>query len=152
MNTRILLAVTAAVAVMAGLLPTAAHAVRRGAFAGLTSESDVIGFKVDRRGRVYGFHFSNVRLSCSDGDEVNTPRVETPRTERFRVRSNRFGIEARNAATGFGWDASGTFRNRGRRATGTIKIFASFDENNQQTADGTIKCESAALTWSVRRR
>ncbi len=146
------LAVVTAVATALAALPPAAHGVRRGTFAGQTSQGDTLGFKVDRSGRVHAFHFDDVRLSCSDGDEVSTPRIQTPKRLRFGVRRNRFGIEARNAKTGFGWDASGTFRRRGRRATGTLRVFASFTEDNQESADGPIKCKSEALTWSVRRR
>ena len=147
-------AIPAALAVAAALaaFAPAAFSVRRGTFGGQTSEGDTVGFKVDRGGRVHAFHFEDIRLSCRDGDEVRTPRVRTPRGMRFKVRRNRFGIEARNATTGFGWDAKGTFRRRGRRATGTLKAFASFTEDNQQSADGPIKCESAPLTWTVRRR
>ena len=132
--------------------PAAPAAVKRGSFAGTTSGDDPLSFRVDRRGRVMSFSFDAVSLTCTDGDDVSTPRVLTPRRERFRVRSNRFGIQARNTKTGFGWDADGRFRNRGRRATGTLRVFASFNDQNQQDADGTIKCESEALTWSVRRR
>ena len=151
MTRRALLGATTAVALLGGLAP-AAEAVRRGAFAGDSSQGDPVGFKVDRRGKVYAFRFDAVTLACDDGDKVPTPRVQTPRSERFRVRRGRFGIKARNATTGFGWDAAGRFRSRGRRATGTLKVFASFDEENRQDAAGAIKCESAGLTWSVRRR
>ena len=132
--------------------PTAAGAVKRGSFAGTTSEADPVSFRVDARGRVMSFTFVAVRLSCTDGDTVDTPRVVTPRSKRFRVRSNRFGIVARNDTTGFAWNADGVFRNRGRRATGTLRAFASFNDQNEPDPNGTIKCESEALTWSVRRR
>jgi hypothetical protein len=140
-------------AVVAGAVPSAAPgAIRRGSFAGTTSASDPVSFKVDRRKRVWAFSFDAVALDCSDGDTVATPRVVTPRGTTFAVRRNRFGIAARNDRTGFRWDAEGRFRSRGRRATGTLKVFASFDEDNRADPAGTIKCESAPLTWSVRRK
>jgi len=132
--------------------PAAPAKIKRGTFAGTSSAEDPVTFRVDRRGRVIRFSFDAVSLSCTDGDSVETPRVVTPRGERFVIRGARFGIEARNATTGFGWDVDGRFRGRGRRATGTLTVSASFNEDNQQAADGTIKCESEALTWSVRRR
>lgn len=138
--------------VLAVAAPAAPAAIKRGSFAGTTSGDDPLSFRVDRRGRVMSFSFDAVSLSCTDGDGVSTPRVVTPRRERFRVRSGRFGIRARNEKTGFGWDVDGRFRNRGRRATGTLTVFASFNDQNQQDADGSIKCESESLTWSVRRR
>lgn len=147
-----LVAVLVLATVMAAVVPASAAAVKRGSFAGATSADDPVSFKVDRRGRVVSFAFDAVELTCSDGDSVDTPRVVTPRRERFRVRRGRFGIEARNAETGFGWDADGRFRSKGRRATGTLTVFASFDEQNRQAANGSVKCESDALSWSVRRR
>src|SRR3712207_1263254 len=77
--------------------PGASAAIKHGTFAGTSSADDPVSFRVDRRGRVMSFSFDAVSLSCTDGDGVSTPRVVTPRGERFRVRSNRFGIEARNA-------------------------------------------------------
>jgi hypothetical protein len=141
-----------ATALLAVAAPTAPAKVKRGTFAGSSSAEDPVSFKVDRRGRVILFSFDAVALTCTDGDTVDTPKVLTPRRERFVVRANRFGIQARNSVTGFGWDADGRFRGRGRRATGTLVVFASFNDDNQQDAKGTIKCESEALTWSVRRR
>ena len=139
-------------AVMAVAAPAAPAKIKRGGFAGSTSAEDPVTFKVDRRGRVILFSFDAVALTCSDGDSVDTPKVVTPRSERFSVSGRAFGIRARNSTTGFGWDVEGKFRRRGRRATGTLTVFASFNDANQQDADGTIKCESEALAWSVKRR
>ena len=111
-----------------------------------------MGFKVDRRGRVTGFHFRDVKLTCSDGDSVTSPRVVTPKGVTFAVKARSFGIQARNDATGFGWDARGAFRSRGRRATGTLRVFATFNDQNQQDADGSIRCTSSPFTWTARRR
>ncbi len=145
------LAGLAALAATVTLVPAADGAVKRGAFAGTTSEDKPLRFKVDRRGRVHSFHFERVTLTCTDGDTVTTPAVDVPARERFGVRRNRFGIRARNDATGFGWDAEGRFRNRGRRATGTLRVFATFDERGEQDAAGAIRCTSEPLTWTARR-
>ena len=145
------------VAVLATGAAPASAKIARGTFAGTTSAADPVGFKVNRRGRVVSFHYDAVTLNCTDGDSFDTPtgddRVETPARVSFRVtRTNKFGIRARNDETGFGWDAKGTFKNRGRRATGTLKIFATFDENNQQDPNGSVRCESETLRWSASRR
>src|SRR5688572_12869756 len=150
MRLGVVVAAVAALLVVAA--PSATAKIKRGGFAGTSSAEDPVSFKVDRRGRVMRFSFDAVALSCSDGDTVDTPKVVTPAGERFAVRRRSFGIEARNSTTGFGWDVDGRFRGRGRRATGTLVVYASFNDDNQQDADGTIKCESEALTWSVRRR
>ena len=138
-------------------LPVAAEgAVKRGTFRGTTNEADPIGFKVDRKGRVYSLFYEAVTLSCTDGDTFETPagatRVQTPAGERFKVASKAFGIEARNKVTGFGWDADGVFKGKGRRASGTLRIFATFNDDNQQDAKGSVRCESRPLTWTARRR
>jgi hypothetical protein len=126
-------------------------AVRAGTFAGTTSDGVPMGFKVDGKGRVARFRFEGVTLTCSDGDSVTTPKVVTPAGVHFKVKANAFGIKARNETSGFGWDADGVFRGHGRRAKGTLKVFASFDEQNRQDADGATKCESAALSWTAKR-
>ena len=134
-----------------------AHAVKRGAFAGTlkaaaTGETAPLGFKVDRRGRVTAFRFEGVKLSCSDGDTVTAPKVATPKGVTFTVRANRFGIEASNDETGFGWDADGVFRSKGRRATGTLRVVARFNDQNQQDVNGTIRCASASFAWTAKRK
>jgi hypothetical protein len=152
MTRRRLLVVSVLAALAACIAAPAGAAVRPGTFAGTTSEGDAIGFAVDRKGRVVRFRHEDVSLRCSDGDTVTTPKVVTPAKTRFRIRSGGFGIKARNDTTGFGWDADGLFRSRGRKARGTLKIFASFNDRNEQDADGAVKCESAAMTWTAARR
>jgi hypothetical protein len=156
MSRRIVVVAALATSLVAGL-PTAAHgAVKPGVFRGTTSEADAIGFKVDRKGRVHSLYYEAVTLSCTDGDNFDSPagakRVQTPAAQRFQVRTNKFGITARNETTGFGWDLEGGFKGKGRRATGTLKVFAVFNENNQQDVDGSVRCESRPLTWTARRR
>jgi hypothetical protein len=151
MTRHALLAVAVAATMTLSAAAPASGAVKAGAFAGTTSADNPIGFRVDGKGRVVRFRFEAVTLTCSDGDTVTTPKVVTPSNVHFKVRSGAFGIKARNDTSGFGWDADGVFRSRGRRAKGTLKIFASFNEQNRQDVDGTTKCESAALTWTAKR-
>lgn len=150
------LAALAALSASAGLAAPA-HAVKRGTFTGTlkaaaTGETAPMGFKVDRKGRVTAFRFAGVKLSCSDGDTVTAPVVLTPKGVTFAVRANRFGIEASNEETGFGWDADGVFKGRGRRATGGLRVFARFNDQNQQDAAGAIRCASASFAWSAKRK
>ena len=151
MNRHVLLVAAVVATLGAGLAPPAQSAVRRGTFAGKTTAGQPVGFKVDRRGRVYAFSFDKITLSCTDGDTVDTPRIVTPSKVKFPVRKRHFGITARNKDTGFGWDAAGTFRKTGRRAGGTLKIFASFNADDKQDPNGSVRCESAELTWSASR-
>jgi hypothetical protein len=153
---RALLTATVIAATVVGAT-VAEAAITKGTFAGKTSAADPIGFKVDKRGKVYSFHYEGVKLTCTDGDSFDTPtgstRVETPRDVRFKVTSKgTWGIKARNRKSGFGWDADAKFRSKGARSTGTLSIFATFNEQNQQDPNGTIRCESDELTWSTKRR
>jgi hypothetical protein len=156
MSARALVAAVITTSLVACLPVAAEGAVKRGTFRGTTNEADPIGFKVDRKGRVHSLFYEAVTLACTDGDTFETPagrtRVQTPTAKRFKVVSKAFGIEARNETTGFGWDADGTFKGKGRRASGTLRIFATFNDDNQQDAKGTVRCESRPLTWTARRR
>jgi hypothetical protein len=130
--------------------------IARGTFAGTTANDDPIGFKVDKRGRVVGLFYEAVTLSCSDGDTLDTPagdtRIKTPRKEKFAVTKRRkFGISASNTSTGFGWEVDGGFNKKGRKATGTLRVFASFNDQNEQDPNGSIRCESEKMTWSATR-
>jgi hypothetical protein len=132
-------------------------AIKKGTFTGKTSAADPVGFKVGTRGKVYSFYYEGVTLKCTDGDSFDTPtgstRVQTPRSVKFKVTSkSRWGIQARNTKTGFGWDVDAKFRSKGERSTGTLSVFATFNEQNQQDPNGTIRCESDELSWSAKRR
>jgi len=142
--------------VAVGAAPASAK-IARGTFAGTTAKADPVGFKVNKKGRVLSFYYDAVTLTCTDGDSFDSPtgadRVQTPTRVKFNVSARRkFGITARNEQTGFGWDADGTFNARGSKASGTLKVFATFNDQNQQDPNGTIRCESGDLTWSVKRK
>ena len=144
-----LAAVVAAIACTCGVAEAAA-----GAYRGKTTAGDPVVLKVDNRGRVYAFSYEGVRLECSDRTEVDTPsgvnRVQTG-SARFRVaRNGRWSISRREARTGFGWDATG--RLRGRKATGALRVFATYDEQDNQDPDGSVRCESGRLGFALKRR
>jgi hypothetical protein len=130
-------------------------AIGAGTFTGATTAKDPLGFKV-KGGRVVSFYFEGVHTTCSDDDTFDTPkgkyRIQTPAKKRFKVSSSgKFGIRARNAKTGFGWDAKGQFKSKGARATGTLKVFARFNDENYQDAKGNITCSSGTIRWTAKR-
>jgi hypothetical protein len=136
---------------------TAEAAITKGSFAGKLSNGKPVGLKVDRKGKVYNFFYEGVTLKCSDGDSLTTPsgkdRIITPSKVKFKVNSKRaWGIRARNNDTGFGWDADGTFNSKGTKSTGTLSVFATFNDQNQQDPNGSIRCESGALKFTVKRK
>jgi hypothetical protein len=131
-------------------------AIRSGTFTGATTAKDPLGFKVSG-GRVVSLYFEGVHTTCSDKDTFDTPkgkyRIQTPAKKRFKVTSSgKFAIKARNKKTGFGWDLKGDFKDKGSRATGTLKVFARFNDENYQDAKGKITCSSGTLKWTAKRR
>jgi hypothetical protein len=151
---RLLIVVAVLFAVVASAT-VAGAAVKKGAFSGTTTADDPVGFKVDSKGRVYGFYFAGVRLTCTDGDEFDSPtgadRLHTPSSRRFTVSSRKFAIKVRDKSAGNGWNVSGRFKSRGKEASGTFSIFANFDEQNQPDPEGSVKCQ-AELAWSAKRQ
>jgi hypothetical protein len=148
-----------AIVVAAGVTgaSVAEAAIGAGTFTGSTSAKDPLGFKV-KSGRVVSVYFEGVHTECSDHDPdgFDTPkgkyRIQTPAKKRFRVtKSGKFGIKARNARTGFGWDLKGAFKGKGRSASGTLKVFARFNDENYQDAKGDITCTSGTLRWTAKR-
>jgi hypothetical protein len=154
-------ALATAVVVAAGVtgVSVAEAAIGAGTFTGATSAKDPLGFKV-KSGRVVSVYFEGVHTECSDKEDdpagFDTPkgkyRVQTPAKKRFRITSSgKFGIKARNPKTGFGWDLKGQFKGKGRTASGTLKVFARFNDENYQDAKGKITCSSGTLRWTAKR-
>jgi hypothetical protein len=151
------LAVLAVSAVAVAGASAAEAAVSKGSFAGKTSAGDPIGFRVDGKSRVYSFYFEGVTLKCSDGDSFDTPvgsdRIQSPKSVRFTIsKDRRFGFTARDKQAGNGHDVSGRFSSSGNRTSGTLSIFARFDEQNHADPNGSVSCSSGKLKFSVKRR
>jgi hypothetical protein len=131
--------------------------IANGKFVGATTAKDPVGLLVDSKGRVYKFKFEGVALTCSDGDEFETPsggeKLQSPVGERYKVNSKRkFKVSSHDDEAGNGWDATGKFNASGNKATGTLKIFANFDTSNNPDPQGSVKCTSEKLTYSVTRK
>jgi hypothetical protein len=163
------LAVLAALAVPVAGVDAAPAPVPRGKFAGKTSKADPVGFRVDRKGRVYSFYFVGVTLTCTDGDSFDTPspaepdangstRVETRRSTRYTLDDARlFVISARNDNAGSRYEISGRFKASGNRAYGLLRVYANFSDggpgnDDVPDPDGDIRCKSGKLRWSADRR
>jgi hypothetical protein len=149
--------VVAAVAVIwLGVGAGAAEAaIKKGRFVGKTTKADPVGLRVDGQQRVHRFFFEGVRLRCSDGTKLDTPsgrrRFGTPKGQKFPTNERRWGIRTTNdEETGVGWQASGRFSRNGRKASGTISIFALFNENNEQDPNGSVRCEANDLPFTLR--
>ena len=132
-------------------------AISKGTFAGKTSKGDPVGLKVDKKHRVVSFYYEGVTLSCTDGDSITTPtgkdRVITPTSVKFKINAARkWGIHAKNDDTGFGWDADARFNASGSKTTGTLSIFATFNDQNEQDPNGSVRCESGDLKFSLKRK
>ena len=133
---------------------TAEAAIKKGKFAGKTSAADPIGFRVDSDNRVYSFYFTDVELSCTDGDKFDSGTVKTPKSTRFVISStNKFAFKARNAEAGNGYDVTGKFSSQDK-SKGTLSIFANFDPApaNTPNPDGETKCSSGKLKFTVKRQ
>jgi hypothetical protein len=152
---RVLAIVTVVLTMVAGVTIAEAK-VAKGKFGGTTEAGDPVGFKIDKKGRVLSFYFEGVHLTCSDGDSFDSGtgsnRIQTPSDVRFKPVHKKFSIQFRNDAQGNGWDTTGTFRKKGKKASGTLSAFANFDEHNQPDPNGSVHCKSGTLDWSVKRK
>jgi hypothetical protein len=134
---------------------TAAEAaIRSGTFTGKTTAGDPIGFRVSS-GRVRLFNFSGVTLSCSDHEKFDTStgsaRNQSPSKSTYRVDSqNRFTIAITSTKTGFGWTVHGRFASSGTTASGTLRVLARFDIENNLNPKGSITCDSGKLSWTAK--
>jgi hypothetical protein len=157
------LAAAAAIAVSMTGVSAAAEPIPRGKLSGQTTAGDVFGLRVDSKGRVYSVHYEGITLKCTDGTTFDTPsrqkpdsfgdtEVRTQRSIRFTLDAKRrWSFPARNDAAGSGYDIKGRFKASGDRATGTVRVFARFDEQNNPDPGGPVFCDSGKLKWAVTR-
>jgi hypothetical protein len=137
---RVLATAVLTAALVAGAT-VAEAAIKKGTFTGKTTASDPVGLKVDKSGKVYAFY-------SPSGEN----RIQTPGDVKFKVSSKgAWKIKARNKQTGLAWDAAAKFKAKGTQATGTLVIRSTFNEQNEQDPNGSIKCESEKLTFSLKR-
>jgi hypothetical protein len=125
-------------------------AVKRGTYRGKTGADDPVSFKVTRAKKVTQFSYDRIHLTCTDGDSFDSTRAIPPGQKVNVTRRGRFEFEAGNADRSFRFQVAG--RIRSPRASGTIQVFATFDENNQLDPNGSVRCDSGELKWNVRRR
>jgi hypothetical protein len=147
------IAVLAATTVASATLAEAA--IRAATFTGTTSAKDPLGLRVDSSGRVYSFYFEGVTLKCTDSDQFDTStgaaRNQTPSKTRYRVTAQRrFTISITSTKTGFGWTAKGRFGASGSTASGTLRVLARFNDQNELTPNGSIRCDSGRLSWTAK--
>jgi hypothetical protein len=132
-------------------------AIQKGTFTGKTTAGDPVGLTVVKKNRVADFYFETVHLTCSDGDQFDTGkgsnRLQSPAGKRYTVSSKRkFSIKDHNDQAGNGWDVKGKFTSDGSQVTGTLSVFATFDTSNNATPNGSVKCKSANLKFTAKRK
>jgi hypothetical protein len=148
------------VAIAAVGVTSAEGAVSKGRFTGTTSAKDPIEFLVNSKGRVVAFTLDTVHLTCTDGDEFDTggktsqrdDRLQSTRGKTFKVTKRKFKIKERLNDKSAGWDATGKFNKKGSKVTGTLLLFATFDEQNQADPQGSVRCTSEKLAYTAKRR
>lgn len=142
------------IALAVGVATAAEGAALRGAYRGQTSAADPVKFKVNKMGKVTAFHFDGVHLSCTDGDEFDSPsgvnQIGSPTGKTYKIKKRKFAIKVRDNEAGNGWDATGKLNRSGTKATGTLRVFARFGEGNEADPQGQIMCDSGELTYSVK--
>ena len=136
---------------------TAQAAIDKGKFTGETTAADPMGLKVSKKHEVKAFFYDGVHLKCSDGDSLDTPtgsdRIQTPNSVTFPISSKRkWHIRARDNENGVGWDAFGKFNKAGTKVHGTLSVFATFNDQNQQDPNGNIRCEVKNLPFTLKRK
>jgi hypothetical protein len=153
---RVLVIAVLTAALVAGAT-VAEAAIKSGTFTGKSSAGDPMGLSVGGKGKVYAFYFEGVRLECTDGDAFDTPkganRIQTPNNIKFRVSSaGKWTIKSRDKERGTGWDVAAKFQSKGAKTTGTLSVFATFNDQNEQDPNGSIKCKSKELSFTLKRK
>jgi hypothetical protein len=126
--------------------PVAEAAVAPGTYRGTTTRGEGVGFNVSRSQMLTSVSFTNILLACTDGDRFRATQ-RLPVTARIS-RTGRFSVQATGA--GSGGRAGG--RIRSLRASGTLRIFARFDPQNQPDPNGSVLCDSGTLRWRATKR
>jgi hypothetical protein len=149
-------ALIAALIVACATAATVAEAaVSGGTFTGRTTAKDPVGITVGGGSRITGMYFENVHVKCSDNDEYNTftgaDRMEA-RKRRVRIKSGRkWTLTVSKHKGALTWTASGRFSSKGTRTSGTLRLQARYDIENNLDPKGQITCDSGKLKFTATR-
>jgi hypothetical protein len=131
---------------------TAAAAVLPGQFRGRTAEGAAVSFRVlPTKQHVDGWTVARDRLDCDDGDEVRGPGFTTRRGHRIAIDStDRFRFSGTRSNGAVRVRIVGRF-DTARRATGTVRVIATFNRQDELDPAGEITCDSGRVRWTARR-
>ena len=150
MPKRITATVTVA-ALLAALAVAADAAVRRGDYKGQTRQDARVSFRVLNKKQLVRYFLQGAVLGCSRGRNLQLEGFTTSSRERIPINARgKFAFSADNDDESVAADVSGTIRTA--RATGTIRMVATINDQRDLDPDGGITCNSGSVSWTAKKR
>jgi hypothetical protein len=132
---------------------TAGAAIKAGFYKGKTAQQATVSLRVLKSKKfVVKYSLEGAVLECSDGQNRQFQGFTTGSSDRVAIKQStgRFGFNIGNS------DQSVVVRVKGRikapRATGTIRMVAALNEQDELDPNGSITCDSGSVPWSAKRR
>lgn len=121
-------------------------AVPKGTYTGKFSDGGKVSLTVKTQ-KLVKVSRSGLTFKCSDGDKFKSQKASA--TGDVDVSSGSFDIEDTTTDDGVTWQMTGKFSTKKRKVKGTYRETRTFNSENRLDPNGSITCQTAALTYSA---
>jgi hypothetical protein len=143
---RRIVAIALAAVLVAGVA-IADAAVPKGTYTGRFSDGGKVSLVVNKERLLIKVTRRALRFKCSDGDKFSS--LKSVASGDVDVSDGTFDIGDTATGDGVVWDMQGKFSTKKRKVKGTYRETRRFNSKNRLDENGTIVCETAALTYSA---
>jgi hypothetical protein len=135
------------IASLAGGTAVAQAVVPKGTYTGKFSDGGTASLTVNKERLLIKVTRKGLTFKCTDGDSFKS--LKSTATGDVDVSSGSFDINDTNTSDAVTWSMQGKFSTKKRKVKGTYKETRTFNASNQLDPNGSVTCETAALTYSA---
>ena len=137
----------AVIAVLAASAAIAQAVVPKGTYAGKFSDGGRVTLSVNKERQLIKIVRTRLKFTCTDGDSFRSLKAIAKGT--VDVADGDFDIGDTDPDDAVTWDMTGKFSTKKRKVKGTYKETRVFNTKDELDANGTVTCQTAALTYSA---
>ena len=125
--------------------------VVKGNYRGKTVQQAKVSFRILNAKTVVRYSLEGAVMDCDDGENRQLEGFTTSSSDRIPLsKAGRFGFTIGNDEESVGVQVKGLAK--GKRARGTIRMVATFNDQDELDPNGGVNCDSGSVRWTAKRR